>query len=401
MFRRREKRRRFFLIGGIQMSPSPCVLERGRGDPASRVKRACSWSVVGFVAASSMVSTTFVTMLSFTSNEVASRPRQACNVTSDGDPADGTQDVSTIGGILLAICGNVVNGFGISAQKHTHIRSLRFSGTLLRFYYFYDVWWWVGVLGVVVGETANAVSYSLAPISVVSPMGGFSLLVTSTVAYVRFRERPAWRVWAGSLLILVGISLISTSTSDTTELYTAPSLITLFERPGTQVYMLFLLAIFVLMCVFIEPVYAKRSVLVWSFMAALCSAFTVIASRGFFSMVLVTAQDCRGELCHEGSTQGPCMSTVLHPLFWALLLIILLTAPYANFVIEQRGLSAYDQIVWVPVHFATCVLVFTASGAVVYGDLQSLSVASAAMFSVGLCATIGGVIMCMRPRPSE
>ena len=321
-----------------------------------------------------------------------------CNISSSSDIDENNETVTSWLGVGLTIIGNIINALGISVQKYAHLRLGALAPTDA---YFRDYRWWIGLVLVAIGESLNAVAYGFAPTSIVAPLGGLTLIITDAIAIGFFKEKLRFADVCGGVLILLGVGLSTSSTSDTTRLYTAYELLspTVFGSPQSAVWFCILL-ISVPILLFSLGDRARENVSIWAVTAALVSSFTVIACRGFFSMLALAPDDCAGLLCDAalGQQRVPCTETVANWLFWFLLGVILVTAFVANAQLEQRGLRYFAQSLWVPMHFAFCTILFTISGAIVFGDFDGMSPVDIALFALGFVLLVTGAALILTLR---
>jgi len=94
---------------------------------------------------------------------------------------------------------------------------------------------------------------------------------------------------------------------------------------------------------------------------------TVVACRGFASLVSMIPTDCGGveaDRCHHGVVHSPCMGTLGHWLMYVLLLVIIVTAIWsANYL--QKALMVYGTTEVLPVYYCTFTLAAIVGGAAV------------------------------------
>ena len=295
-------------------------------------------------------------------------------------------------GVVLTVIGNCINAVGISVQKYAHIK---LGASASPNAYFRDRRWWIGLLLVALGEGLNAVAYGYAPTNIIAPLGGLTLVVTDAIAVVVFREMLRLVDVLGAILILVGVGLITSSTNSTTPLYTAYELLSTNVLGSTQSIIWICILIFAFAAlIFVTRYKRTNSVSVWAVTAASLSSFTIIACRGFFSMLALINEDCSGLLCDDYDRRLPrCTQTVGNWLFWFLLGLLLVTAFVANAQIEQHGIRHFKQSLWVPMHFAFCTILFTLSGAFVFDDFNGIQTLHVILFTVGLILVLLGVAM--------
>eukprot|EP00967_Tisochrysis_lutea_P156002 scaffold313494_cov33-Tisochrysis_lutea.AAC.5 len=62
---------------------------------------------------------------------------------------------------------------------------------------------------------------------------------------------------------------------------------------------------------------------------------TVIACRGFASMVTQVPEDCASAHCQHSTLHPPCSATIGHWLFWVQLIIIIITAIWSAFYLNR------------------------------------------------------------------
>lgn len=297
---------------------------------------------------------------------------------------DDESTISSWWGIWLTIIGNLINGFGISAQTYVH---RKFPNRP----YLCVSQWWIGFVFVVIGETANAVSYGIAPTNIVAPLGAISIIVVDIIAFTVFREQMQIFTVSGAVIIIVGVCLCAYATPMLTELYMASNLIQHILFSSQSVIWFLMLVIFLLLCSLVfNPLFGRKYVIVLAAMSAALSGISVIACRGLFSMVALTSSDCAGTVCYD-RTRPPCFETIGSWLFWTLCGVVLITAFVSNGVLEQKGLVNFDQSLFVPVHFGCCTLVFIACGAIVYGDFNTMDSTQIGFFVGGLIAVLLGV----------
>lgn len=113
-------------------------------------------------------------------------------------------------GILLSICSAGLTALGLVTQKYSHMQNEK-SGSVRRTFY-QQPWWRVGMGIFVVGQIANIPAMALTPQTMLSCLGGLSLVFNTAYAHILLGERlrPS-EVLAMSAMIL-GAVLVVTST---------------------------------------------------------------------------------------------------------------------------------------------------------------------------------------------
>lgn len=113
-------------------------------------------------------------------------------------------------GILLSVCSAGLTALGLVTQKYSHQQNEK-AGSARRVFY-QQFWWRVGFAIFVAGQIANIPAMALTPQTMLSCLGGLSLVFNTAYAHILLGERlRAPEVLAMSTMIL-GATLVVTST---------------------------------------------------------------------------------------------------------------------------------------------------------------------------------------------
>jgi len=144
--------------------------------------------------------------------------------------------------------------------------------------------------------------------------------------------------------------------------------------------------------VHMEPRYAQRHILVWLMLCSIISSMTVIACRGFASMVTQVPEDCASAHCQHSTLHPPCSATIGHWLFWVQLIIIIITAIWSAFYLN-RAMQVFGNTETVPVYYCTFTLMSIIGGAIVFNEFGAVTGGKAAMFGMGIVLALAGVVL--------
>ncbi|GME75142.1 unnamed protein product [Ambrosiozyma monospora] len=110
-------------------------------------------------------------------------------------------------GVLLSIFGNLLISISLNIQKSAHL-DLESSNQTVHKYYT-NIKWQIGFILMSLGEIGNFVSYGLAPVSLVAPLGVVTIISNSTfVAPVLFHEPIGVMCLFGTFLCAFGVVLM-------------------------------------------------------------------------------------------------------------------------------------------------------------------------------------------------
>lgn len=256
--------------------------------------------------------------------------------------------------------------------------------------------WWCGMVLVVLGAIGDFVCFALAPQSIVTPMGSFTLVTNVIFAHFWLGEALAKRDLVGTALILTGATVAVAFGDHTETCYTLDELMALYARPSVVAYIV-----------------------------------VVIATLAFFYWVVKT---CEKMLRDRKPGQPPPPEyrrfTKLHPLAYAALAgtfgantclfakstaeiiktsvagenqmvygatYVILAFMFLCIALEQHwlatGLVHFDALYVVPVFQSFFIGVSVIGGGVYFDELGSFSATQWFFFPLGVCMCLSGVLI--------
>lgn len=284
---------------------------------------------------------------------------------ADGDALE--RSVTSSVGVLLAICAGCVNAAGLSLQKQGHR-----DQDLLTLTYLTSRTWWAGFVFILASEMMSSVAYGFAPASVVSALGATTVFFSTSIALTVGGEKLTAYKSMGLAILVEASVLLAVVSPDTHRVYDEADLRAFYAAPHSIAY-------FVASASTVLGLLASRHILTdrslfhlarIALSAALVSSWTVIAVRG----ALVIVFSC-----------GTCGCITQSWLFWTQAVVVVVTALGAGGFIEQEGIAKFDQIFWVPVHYAACAILFGLSSTVVYSEFGAITQWGGVVVSIGAC----------------
>lgn len=151
-------------------------------------------------------------------------------------------------GVLFSIASSMCSALGVNSQKIAHNRKAKGrKGRVIS-----DIFWWGGMLGMILSSVFDIVSYFFAPMSILAPLAAGSLVFNIILARILLKEHITFVDVIAKGIIIVGavVSLIFGNKLNIT--YTLDQLVKMFETTVFIVYacitgfllLLFLLVLF-------------------------------------------------------------------------------------------------------------------------------------------------------------
>jgi len=316
---------------------------------------------------------------------------------SNGDDTAEAQPPSTYAaGVALSMAMAIIIAVGLTIEKRAHMVAQAAGktdgvGTF---------WFYVGfTLKNFVGEIGMLLAYGLAPASVVAPLGTVSVAANALLAVMFLGEPCRVRDWVALVGVAGGIVLIVLSVPQGSEQLTVHHLLSshFYYSPRSYLYCVCLVPIITFVIMEIEPRFAKKYIVVWLFLCALISSITVAAARGFGSLITQLPSDCARAHCVHGVVHQPCSQTMLHWLFWILLVLIALTGVWSEYY-RVLATNHFDNTQVLPVYQCFFTICSVLGGMLVYNEFQSVTPEAFIQFVAGCALSVGGVLVLLSGR---
>ena len=309
---------------------------------------------------------------------------------------------STFGyGVGLALLANTFVAVALCTQKYAHNHNKGSDGGPDKHFLKLPIWW-LGILLNIFGEAGNAYAYSLAPASVVAPIGSVTVVINEIICVLFLNEKVRKRDLVGLVAVIGGVTLIIFGVPTYTDSLSIHKILSddILYAPTAYGWLTFLAVLILVFTCVLEKRYAKEYILVWIMLCSSISSVTVAACRSFFSLVNQVPLDCAASTCVHGVLHVPCMQTLGHWFFWMMLGVILVTAVWSAMYLNQ-AMMYYGNTVVVPVYYCAFTIFSILGGALIYDELEGISFARALMFGGGVLSAICGVAVLMSNREPD
>ncbi|XP_069827369.1 NIPA-like protein 3 isoform X1 [Dendropsophus ebraccatus] len=289
-------------------------------------------------------------------------------------------------GALLAIFGHLIISVGLNLQKYSHVR---LAGSKDPRSYFKTKTWWLGLLLMMMGETAVFSSYAFAPLSLIVPLSAVSLIASSIIGIIFIKEK--WKPkeflrryilsFLGCGLAVIGTYLLITFGPNGHERMTGENIV---RHLVSWPFLLYMLVEILAFCSLLYY-YKQKNVnylLIILMLVALLGSTTVITVKALAGMIFVSIQ---------GTMQ------LGYPIFYIMFVCMVATAvAQASFLSQASQL--YDSALIASVNYIVSTTLAISAGAVFYLDFRNQDVLHMCMFALGCLIAFLGVFLITRNR---
>jgi len=313
------------------------------------------------------------------------------NGTQHGAHCEGTDndvDAWWILGICISLGASLFNTCALVLQKYAHIeneklpedqRFKEFAPSMLC----HPVWlmgWLMIVLG---GIPTDIVAAALVPSSVLSPLSGFTIVMTQVVSPFMLGEHVTWKDIFASWVILLGCALTSIFGDHCSAQYTLDELGDYATRPY-----------FIMAEMLVPIIYLGGGILVyrwWDHREYVGATFMVMAGlTGSQQVLLFKALGEQLELVFNGDTR------VFEMWQFYVLVPTVIVVAIGQLSLMNNGLKRWDAVKALPL-YNVCLITFGASfGGIFYEDYKTLTVLGYIMWPVGVVVILAGISCLVR-----
>jgi len=198
-------------------------------------------------------------------------------------------------GIILAVCSGLFIGVSFVVKKVGLLKAnVKYNEEAGEGYgYLKNVWWWTGMILMIIGEVCNFVAYAFTDALLVTPLGALSVVVTAILSSIFLKERLSFVGKVGCFLCIVGAVVIGLNAPEQAAVTNIQDMQHYVIAPGFLVYAGLIIAGCVAIVFFVVPKYGKKTMLVHISICSLIGGLSVVATQGLGAAILaaVNGQD--------------------------------------------------------------------------------------------------------------
>ncbi|KAI8842190.1 magnesium transporter NIPA-domain-containing protein [Chytriomyces cf. hyalinus JEL632] len=285
-------------------------------------------------------------------------------------------------GISLALASNAFIGASVVFRKRGLV-DLASSGHDIASgsnAYLRNVYWWLGMLLLAIGEVSNFGAYAFSPAILVTPLGTLSVVISAVLANYFLKERLTTLGKLGCALCILGVVMIVTHAPTAQTTATVPEFIYHAIQPAFIVYTVFIGAMLAVLIYYAEPRYARTNPFVYVAMSSCGGSYLVLSAQGVGSSIVTTVRDFPE---NNQFLQWP-----MYPLILFMVLTIVFQITYLN-----KAMAVYSTAIIYPIHYVCFTGVTIISTAFLFREFPVTSLDSGASIVEGFLVLVAGVML--------
>ncbi|CZT14402.1 related to DUF803 domain membrane protein [Ramularia collo-cygni] len=152
--------------------------------------------------------------------------------------------------------------------------------------YLKNLWWWLGMTLMIVGEICNFAAYMFVDAILVTPLGALSVVVTTILSWWILKERLSFVGWVSCFLCIIGSVVIALNAPEQSAVSNIQGMQHYVIAPGFLSYA----GVIILGCVaiawYVAPRWGKKSMMVYITICSLIGGLSVVATQGLGSAII-------------------------------------------------------------------------------------------------------------------
>lgn len=317
------------------------------------------------------------TQLGLASNAPATRrPRTMSLAVTD---AGGDLFAANLKGALLAVASSAFVGVSFIVKKKG-LRRAGAAGTRAGvggYGYLWEPLWWVGMVTMLVGETANFVAYMFAPAVLVAPLGALSIIVSAVLAHFMLDEKLQRVGVLGCILCIVGSTVIILHAPEERSPSSVEQIWGLATQPTFLCYAALAVAVSLFLMLYCAPRYGQANIMVYVGICSVVGSLTVMSIKAVGIAVKLTIQ---------GENQAGYFQTWLFVTVSAICLIIQLV--YLN-----KALDTFNTALVSPIYYAMFTTLTILASGIMFKDWSGQSASVIASETCGFLTVLAGIVV--------
>ncbi|KAL4933475.1 DUF803 domain membrane protein [Aspergillus undulatus] len=191
-------------------------------------------------------------------------------------------------GISLAIASGVFIGISFVIKKVGLLRAnVKYNEEAGEGYgYLKNLWWWLGMTLMIIGEICNFVAYAFVDAILVTPLGALSVVITTILSAIFLKERLSFVGKVGCFTCILGSVVIALNAPEQSSVADIQEMKHYVIAPGFLTYAGVIIVACIFTAVWAGPRYGKRSMFVYISICSLIGGLSVVATQGLGAALL-------------------------------------------------------------------------------------------------------------------
>lgn len=141
-------------------------------------------------------------------------------------------------GVFLSIIASILSNLGVNLQKLSMMRESSERAASEKRAYVSQPLWLIGLTTLIIGSVGDFAALGFAPQSLMTPVGGFTLVCNAVFAHYFLAERLTKKDKIGTMNIIVGIIVLATFGAKSNTSYTVAELMRMYATGAFVAYVL-------------------------------------------------------------------------------------------------------------------------------------------------------------------
>ncbi|KAI9781117.1 MAG: hypothetical protein M1816_002475 [Peltula sp. TS41687] len=281
-------------------------------------------------------------------------------------------------GICLAIAAGVFIGSSFVLKKLGLLKAnVKYNEEAGEGYgYLRNLWWWSGMILMILGELMNFAAYAFVDAILVTPLGALSVVITTILSAIFLKERLSFVGKVGCFICIVGSVVIVINAPAQSSAATIQQMQHFVIAPGFLSYA----GVVIVGCAFIAiwagPRYGKKSMLVYLSICSFIGGLSVVATQGLGAAIVTQA---------AGTPQ-------FNQWFLYVLLVFVIATLVTEIIYLNKALNLYNAALVTPTYYVFFTSATIVTSAILFRGFKGTpgSIATVVMGFLQICA---GVIL--------
>ncbi|KAH1461129.1 hypothetical protein KXX13_007338 [Aspergillus fumigatus] len=191
-------------------------------------------------------------------------------------------------GIALAVSSGVFIGTSFVLKKTGLLKAnVKYNEEAGEGYgYLKNVWWWSGMILMIVGEICNFVAYAFVDAILVTPLGALSVVITTILSAIFLKERLSFVGKVGCFSCIIGSVVIALNAPEQSSVGDIQDMKHYVIAPGFLAYAGVIIVGCAIVALWLGPRYGKKSMFVYISICSLIGGLSVVATQGLGAAIL-------------------------------------------------------------------------------------------------------------------
>ncbi|XP_048461601.1 magnesium transporter NIPA2-like [Rhincodon typus] len=283
-------------------------------------------------------------------------------------------------GLALAVTSSLLTGCSFILKKKGLLRVSEKGITRAGqggYAYLKEWLWWGGLLSMGAGEAANFAAYVFAPATLVTPLGGLSVLISAVLASYVLNEQLNIHGKLGCTLSIVGSTIIVIHSPEEEGIHSLHEMEEKLKETGFLTFASITIIVCVVLMIFIAPKLGPTNILVYISICSLIGAFSVSSVKGL------------GIAIKELLEKKPVINK---PLSWILLgTLIVSVSTQINYL--NKALDTFNTAIVTPIYYVLFTTMVLICSVILFKEWNNVEIKDIIGIVNGFCTIILGIFL--------